>query len=228
MSILLHSDSWIQIGLHLKPRHLAKLMQTCKAIRALVDNQTYWTRVTAHLVWRRCENLEIFHFEGELDKVLTDVDQNLFHLLGLDRGYYWGMERFFQRLEEAIAYDSIHGRELQAEWWQSIATLSLEDKTREWLKVGEDFHGKKWPVLYASMSMRDLAVRLTIQSLSIRAERTEYDVHCNRFLCELEDDAMPIKYKRSMMNKFKALVWNAWFSEPEADCSDLSAAIAKF
>lgn len=225
---LLQADAWIQIGLHLKPRYLAKLMQTCKGIRAAVDNKTYWTRVAAHMVWRRCENLEIFDHEGELFKGLPLVEENLFHLLGLEHGYYWGMERFLWRLDEAIAFDSIHGRELPAEWWQTIAPMTLEDRTREWLKVGEDFNGKKWPAQYAHLSMQQLAKRLTIQSLSIRDDRCDYDGHFNRFLCEIEDEDIPVKYKRSMMKKFKNLIWNSWFAEPEADCSDISAGICKF
>ncbi len=97
----LPDEIWVQIGLHLKPRHLAKLIRVSKKMKKLVDNDAYWTRVAAHAVWRQKECLELRSWEGEN---FAPIEVNLYDMLALDRGYFWGMELFLGRLNETIDF----------------------------------------------------------------------------------------------------------------------------
>ena len=46
-------DLWHLISFHLKPRHLRKLILTSKEIKEAVDTEIYWTRIAAHLCFRK-------------------------------------------------------------------------------------------------------------------------------------------------------------------------------
>jgi len=86
---ILPREIWTLIGLHLRPRHLVKLMLTCKTINMAVNNETYWTRVAAHLQWRSCEFIDT-------------SSSSLYFMNGLEYGYYAGMNNFLKYMEDVI------------------------------------------------------------------------------------------------------------------------------
>ena len=83
----LQEDVWRSVSLHLKPRHLSKLMLTCKTMLRCVDTDQYWTRVAAHLVCRGCDWMELHseEFPEETDVLKPISEVNLYYLIGLDR-----------------------------------------------------------------------------------------------------------------------------------------------
>ena len=92
-----------------RPRYLAKLLQTSKNVQRLVDNNQYWTRVAAHQVWQSFECMDINDSPATEDVLpWPGIEHNLMHMLGLDQGYFWTMQLFFWRLEDAIAYYAAH------------------------------------------------------------------------------------------------------------------------
>ena len=129
---MLPPDAWVLIGLHLKPRYLAKLLRTSKSVQRLVDNHQYWTRVAAHQVWRSFEGMEIDDSQSPED-VLPRIEHNLMHMLGLEHSYLWTMELFFRRLDDVIAYYAVHDQEVYRPFWESLKPKSLEEKTRSWM-----------------------------------------------------------------------------------------------
>ena len=205
----LSPDVWVLVGLHLKPRYLAKLMRTSKTVKKLVDNETYWTRVAAHLVWRNCDCMEMYKFTDDGD-ILPHIEQNLYYMLGLDHGYYWGMERFFQRIDEVIDYYSANDREEYREWWQNLKCMSLVEKTREWMKEGEKSFGGKWTSEELDMSMKEVTKIEMVASLSIHTTPEDDDKMYNKFLCDIEDEQIPPEYKRTIMKKLDKMLWDLW------------------
>ena len=113
---MLPPDAWVLIGLHLRPRYLAKLLQTSKDVKRLVDTNQYWTRVATHQVWRTFEGMEIDDSPAAED-VLPRVDHNLMHMLGLEHGYFWTMELFFHRLDYVIAYYAVRDEQEYRPFW---------------------------------------------------------------------------------------------------------------
>ncbi len=94
--MMIPADTWVLIGLHLKPRYLSRLLRTCKRVNVLVDNNNNWTRVAAHRIWRTCESIEIEDVPSCGDVLpRIDSEHNLLHTIGLDRGYFWTMELSF-------------------------------------------------------------------------------------------------------------------------------------
>ena len=205
----LSPDVWVLVGLHLKPRYLAKLMRTSKTVKKLVDNETYWTRIAAHLVWRSCDCMEIYTFTGDFD-VLPRIEHNLYYMLGLDHGYYWGMERLFQRMEEVIDYYAAYDREEYREWWQNLKCMSLTERTRVWMKEGGNSFGMKRTAEELDMSMKEVAKTEMIVSLSIHRTPDEDDKKYNRFLCDIEDEPIPPVHKRTIMRKLDNMLWDLW------------------
>jgi hypothetical protein len=60
------------------------------------------------------------------------MQHNLYHMIGLDRGYYWSMERFFERLDECIEFysnstDVDDARHKQ--WCIKLKPMSLAERT---------------------------------------------------------------------------------------------------
>ena len=197
-------DTWVLIGLHLKPRHLFKLLVSCKTVNRLVDNNGYWTRVAAHQVWRDFEGLEIDDKAGD-DDVFPRIEHNLTHMLGLEHGYFWSMERFFQRLDEVIQYYSANGLESNRDFWASLACMSLEEKTRVWLidrtRLEQGFSIEPRLVSTRVESMKEVAKE------EMEVELHNSDRRFNRFVCEMEDSPMPLQYKREFFRKLDGLLW---------------------
>lgn len=198
---LLPSDAWVLVGLHLKPRHLLKLVRTSKTVKGLVDNNGYWTRIAAHEVWSSYDGMEIDETPGD-DDVLPRIDHNMRYLLGLEHGFYWGMERFIRRIDEVIEYKSKNDAAEHRESWVRMKSMSLEQKTRAWMLAppeGQRAYGAE----VMGMSMRAIAKE------EIEAGNSEHDSRLNRFVCLMEDDPMPPVYKRAFFRKLDTLLWSS-------------------
>jgi hypothetical protein len=199
---MLPSDAWVLVGLHLKPRHLLKLTRTSKTVKHLVDNNGYWTRIAAYEVWRCHSGMEIEGAPSD-DDLLPHIDYNLKHMLGLEYGFYWAMERFFKRMDELIEFNSKNGSEERRKAWIHTKSLSLEQKTK-FLMVGWlDPNGKISRAQVMAKSTREIAKEAIEESIS------EHDSLFNRFVCQMEDDPMPIVYKRAFFTKLDLLLWSS-------------------
>ena len=212
----LSDDAWGHVGLHLKPRHLSKLMRTCKRVRLAVDTDRYWTRAAAHLVWRGSEYMELHSREfPSADDLLPPVDEayNLYYLVGLDRGYYHGMEMFLRRIQETI---SVYGRVpgYQGGWWAEFHGVEgLRNRTvKLYVETAAPcWFGTKLPKLEGDedrIDMKEMARRVTILDWvqSKTGQRSEWP-RMRKFVCDLEDDPMPAVYKRRIFRKLHKLVW---------------------
>ena len=199
---LLPSDAWVLVGMHLKPRHLLKLTRTSKTIKRLVDNNNYWTRIAACEVWKSHSGMEIEAAPGD-DDLLPHIDHNLKHMLGLEHGFYWGVERFIQRIDELIEFNSKNGSEEHRAAWIYRKSLSLEHKTKVLLMTWLEPNGKISRAQVMAKSTREIAKEAIEESIS------EHDSLFNRFVCQMEDDPMPIVYKRAVFRKLDHLLWSS-------------------
>lgn len=217
-SLLLSDDMWAQVGLHVKPRHLFKLMLTCKRIRRAVDTERYWTRVAAHLVWRGSEHMELVSREHPMtDDRMPPIDEayNLYYLIGLDRGYYHGMEMFLRRIQETIdAYGRPEEEEEPGPWFAKFHEIvGLRERTiRMYAETtGLDWFGWRMPTLQGDesrISMKELARRMTVFEWVDRTKAARNGwPRMQRFVFEMEDDPMPSVYKRRIFRQLNRLVW---------------------
>ncbi len=201
---MLPPDAWMLIGLHLRPRYLAKLLQTSKNVKRLVDTNQYWTRVAGHQVWRTFEGMEIDDSPAAED-VLPRIEHNLMHMLGLEPGYFWTMELFFGRLDEVIAYYAVHDQEVYHPFWESLKPMSLEGKTRAWMiervKSMSPFRDEAGYGLAVERTMKEIAKN------EIEDTNEDHDRRLNKFVCSMEDDPMPAVYKRAIFRKLDAILW---------------------
>ena len=217
------SDIWLQIGLHLRPRYLCKLMRTSKRIKNIVDNETYWTRVAAHMVWRDCDCIEI-NTMREPQYIFPRIEHNLYYMLGLERGYYWSMERFFKQMDEVIDYFKENDSTEYRDWWASIKSMSLADKTREWIKEEYNSYLKRMSESDLTMSMKEVSKKKFLESFA----QQENDKKYNKFLCEMEDDPMPIIYKQKIFRKLDGFLWSLYSMDDLYCPTDIAFGICKF
>jgi hypothetical protein len=222
---VLSPDLWVQIGLHLKPRHLAKLIATSKTMKKLVDNDTYWTRVAAHMVWRE-NNYMFVHtppvmYASDFDGHLHRIHHNLYHMIGLEHGYYWSMERFFQRMEEVIDYYSNYvGNNAKVsntkQVWTLLKPMSLLERTSYLVSeyASKNPHMPKisdeWATEHdeTTLSMKDLAKSRTLKSLhayGIDDECAEAETMFNKFTGQMDDERIPVAYKQVIFKKLRKL-----------------------
>ena len=201
MALTLSDDVWVHIGLHLKPRHLSKLMRTCKRINRLVDNETYWTRVVGHLALRDSWILDLSPPCGEsaISSVIgiadfPKLDPGLYFLVGLDQGYYLGLQQFFQGISNSIQWFSTSGDEDDRAWFvekqgQTLQELILEYAVDKWRRPATD-------------SMKDFAKDATIEFwVTDKTHLQGCWPGLQKFLIDLEDDPMPAVYKRRIFRK---------------------------
>lgn len=196
MALTLPDDVWVHIGLHLKPRHLSKLMRTCKRINRLVDNETYWTRVVVHLALRDNWMFELGPPLGEqLAKpdFLSPQDPCLYYMVGLDRGYYHGMQQFIERISAMFNACILHGDEKERAWAKNKQNLSLREITL-------DYAMTRW--FPEDDSMKGFAKAAMIREWIEDKKRLRDEwPKLQKFLFDLEDDPMPAVFKRRMFRK---------------------------
>jgi len=205
MALTLSDDTWAHIGLHLKPRHLSKLLRTCKRVNRVVDNETYWTRVVAHLALRDSWLVDVDRPCGEkvpFCEFLPPADPSLYFMVGLEQGYYQGMQCFLQRIPDMLVAFVKEGGE-----YERTLARKKQGQTLEQLTL--DYAMEKWAPY--SDGMKGFAKVATIEYwVSDRTD--EYGVEWpkfQRFLIDMEDDPMPVVYKRRFFRKmFDAVGYN--------------------
>jgi hypothetical protein len=209
MALTLPDDVWVHIGLHLKPRHLSKLMRTCKRINRLVDNETYWTRVVAHLSLRDTMVLDIGPPEGQklpFSVYLPREDPSLYFMVGLDRGYYHGMQRFIQRISDNLAACIEEGDENDREW-------ALKKQNQTFFELTFDVAFERW--FPEDDGMKGFAKAATIQCwIEGKKHLKDQWPKIRKFLIDLEDDPMPVVYKR----RFFRNMWDAFGDSLQVYC----------
>jgi hypothetical protein len=196
-------DTWMQIGLHLKPRHLSKLLQTSKTINKIVDNEAYWTRVAAHAAWRECCLLDIDPLSIGFEQ-LQPLRHNIYFMLGLDHGYYWSMERFFDRMEECIVFYSNSTSDEDAkhkEWCLQLKPMSLAERTMAYIRergCDATFENMK-------ATAKSEVARMMHHSNSGRSAQTSACI--NKFMRSMDDDPTPAAHKRAIFKKLDAFLY---------------------
>lgn len=199
MALQLSDDIWMHVGLHLKPRHLSKLLRTCKRINRVVDNETYWTRVTAHLTLRDSWLVDIDCPRGEKQpysacELLPAGNPSLYFMVGLDQSYYQSMQCFLQRIPDTLDACMQEGNENDQAYareriGQTLQEITLDLAKERWLRVD----GK----------MKSFAKAATIEFWVTGKNNRLGDKwpRIQKFLCEIEDDPMPVVYKRRIFRK---------------------------
>ena len=127
--------------------------------------------------------MEVQTYE-ECQDVLPRIEENLYYMLGLDQGYYWGMERFLKRMEEMIDYYAIHDGEENREWWITLKSMSLKDRTLAWMEEESNSYQKTLSEVELNRSMKEVAIEKTLASISLHSKRPEpKDKRYNKLLC---------------------------------------------
>lgn len=199
-------------------------------MRQLVDNNAYWTRVATQAVWRNHICLEISACDIEN---FTPIEVNLYDLLALDRGYYWGMERFLGRLFEAIEFYSKNDDDMHRSWWEELKAMSLEEKTRKGMICLNQINywrdpSNRTPFGEPGMSMKEVAKKRILASSHLCKDADVYEKKFNKFVTDLEDDPMPAAFKRVVMGKVNDLLWDCCDANMKKCPSDIAWGICKF
>ena len=208
---MLTSDTWLIVGTMLKPRHLSKLMRTNKTLLGLLDNEEYWTRVATHLVWRGDKRLELNSRKfTEMADLLPAEEHNLYYMIGLDRGYKWGMDRFIQRVQMAIEANSSILPD--GHWWKELKLApTLRSKTVKFYEsTGESWLGTFLPTVKGDeqdISMKELARRVTEQDW-INGRSDPMQKLIKDFVCRMEDADMSPASKRFFFRELDTLFWS--------------------
>lgn len=206
MPPVLSDDVWVQIGLHLKPRHLFKLMCTNKRVKLLVDNEVYWTRVAAHLLLRDHWMLESHapHERGfGSEACLPPFESKHYYMVGLDQGYFRAMEYFMHRIEASIEAYSLLGDQ------HDLAYITRIRESGKGLGLEGLVHARKpGKHVLTTDTMKELARYETISFWKTGKQEHigESWPNIQKFLCQLEDDPMPAKYKRHVFRS----MWEAF------------------
>ena len=206
MPPVLSDDVWVQIGLHLKPRHLFKLMCTNKRVKLLVDNVVYWTRVAAHLILRNHWMLELSfpHADSTQSSVyLPPLDSSHYYMVGLDQGYFRAMQRFMQRIQDSIEAYTLLGDEDDLAYVTRFQGGAMGTAIN--CLVADSRTTSKIPGVD---TMKELARYETISFWKTQNDLLlgEHWPKIQKFLCQLEDDPMPAKYKRHVFRS----MWEAF------------------
>ena len=220
--MLLSDEVWTLIGFHLKPRHLATLMRTSKAVRAAVDNEAYWTRVAAHLVWRNCGTMEVYSGpKRDPCDILPPPAMNLYYLNGLDVGYAQAMDAFIRRIDVMMTACTQRGND-----WTEYQAADLRTRTVMLLKdsITHEETNMKMIGDEDSASMKELAKRVAISS----AQNGKAYQMTRKFVNELDDHPMPACFKREIMGKLGGLLLGLSHESPSLDAFDLHSGICKF
>ena len=159
----LYDEVWTLIGNHLKPRHLATLMRTSKAVHSAVNNEAYWTRVAAHLIWRNLDSMEVYSRQNRpLYTILPQPSSsmNLYDLNGVD-GYAQAMDTFIQRIDCMMTAYTQHGED-----WSEYQATDLRTRTIMLLKDNMMHIVLKLKLIgdEDSVSMKEVAKRVVTSS----------------------------------------------------------------
>ena len=175
-------EIWNMIGLHLRPRHLVKLMLTCKTMNMIVNNETYWTRVAAHIEFTYCSSIDM-------------IPTQMYYLTNLECGYYEGMNKFLQMIDEIIddTFSEYQGMNLR------MQILSMFN--------GERIECGKYANIMGeveSITMKEFAKRRIVYHAISNPKNSKMV----KFVQNLEDSNIPTKFKREIMRSLADLLWN--------------------
>ena len=227
-------DAWTTIGSMLKPRHLAKLLRTNKALRQILDTEAYWTRVAAHLVWRGSESMELHseEFPEEEDRLPVLKGVNLYYLLGLDSGYKHGMDLFIDRIQQTIdAYSTLPDE--AGAWWAGFnAIAGLRERT---VKLYVETTGKHWYGMFLpqitgdehTVSMKELAKRVTEQDW-VKGKSDPTRKLLKDFVCRMEDADLTPASKRFFFREIGKLFWRITANGGEVAPTEIGMDICLF
>ena len=202
-------ELWCAVALHLKPRHLAKLLATSKAMRRAVDTEAYWLRVAAHLVWRECPYLELFtpKTPDPDSDLLPPVEgsRNLYLMVGGD--YHQAMELFLARIDLMHhVYGQRQPRQFFA-FYDDEPPASLEARTRTYFK--HLIVQNQWD---CELQLQGDENRIPMKTLARRIVVGTFEAmepfhrKSFKFLQELDDDPMPLEFKQRFSRQLAALL----------------------
>ena len=203
---MIPAEIWTLVALHLKPRYLVRLLSASKTIHRAVDNEDYWTRVAAHLTWRMSPLMELESPPGGVLPPL-DPDVNLYDMMALDRGYYWAMQRFIERID---AIGDAYPDQCCDGWKAS----SLKEKTVLFFVDNEliSLDGEDGFSVFVSMHyngvipMKEVAKRLVLADKTTRRSTATKLI---KFKWEIEEDAaLSPALKRNVIRKFRAMLYD--------------------
>lgn len=204
------------VQLHLKPRHLLKLLCVNKQFyKMLKANSYYFDRVAAHLVWRQyvvdcqwpwCDLNDYGKIERALVNRYLGVErESLFYMLNTTRSYHDCMEIFLSFLTNCmVGWPNmiLTARICQPHDFSSYADAPLDAKVRLILRTALTssirfyVQGRYSPDEVETMSMVDVIKR----ELSAAACNVSHRFHAVRtVLRSLEDsDSVPTLLKRQI------------------------------
>ena len=198
---------WVSVGKHLKPRHLFKLMLTCKSIKKSVDNEEYWTMVTSHCMFRDLPDV--------CEETLPDYDPenrkcgyNRYDMVTLDQGYYKAMSEFQKSIPELISKENY-------EEFDHYKNLPLKEVCVLHYKyvIGEDEctgNEETWSMkelLKRALEHQEFKPKHYVNPTLTIPSRITYG-HMKsmaNFVNWLDDDPMPNEHKKRIMRKLAAL-----------------------
>jgi len=117
-------------------------------------------------------------------------------MVGLDRGYYWSMESFIQRIQDSLDAYSCNGDDDDWVFTNQYQALNLKERTVKLYRRGWNHEGA---------TMKGLAKQQTILhwvTYPSRDFKGEWP-KLQKFVCDLEDDPIPAVYKRQMLRKMR-------------------------
>jgi hypothetical protein len=210
----LQNDVLERIQLHLRPRHLYRLLQTNRRVRELLlNNSFYWARVAQHLVFRKyvipytSPAYKLGEGNLKLRQKMWAKDgfrrETLFHMMNLERGYHWAMETFEALLAHKMATDILP----DAPCWAYHAGADPETRVRlllrlsmaglpEKLESTTHIYGLYSDEQVELMPMREL-VRCELEEFNSDADKPERSI--KRVLRKLDDlPNVPPEAKRDL------------------------------
>ena len=193
---IIPKEIWGRVALHLKPRHLHKLILTGKSVKEAVDTEDYWVRVAFHVMW-------VGVFWDTYSAIGSGLDHlsYLEHMLDVPAGYYAGMELYIKTMRDILANDDDRER-------KSLARAPLLDLVRLGQRDAreEDVRLISYKVkqykdnfnLVAATWDETLPMKMLVENQLKRTthRQKEHIPVLAKFLRQMEDDPMPAEHKR--------------------------------
>ena len=166
------TEIWSSIALHLKPRHLFKLMLVSKRMNKAADTEGYWSRVAVHMLMRNDELLEL--------------SRDLFYLVNFEGGYFQGMQAFLLRVRQLWALPTQDPNRLD---FVLYASQPLSAIARRYLT-------NKALTTMKQIAKREYSKGQPEYGYSTRSKMLESEKAMAIFVALMEDEPMPAKHKR--------------------------------
>lgn len=209
---ILSPEIFRELQMHLKPRHLAKLLQTCSYLNMLLgSNNEYWTRVAAHLVWRNHVGL-VTHEDVSYSQ--NSVLSRYFDMVNLPRGYKVAMNEFLALISKEMRRVHEDKDDPDADknpfGWHKFADAPLDIQIRVGMRSFLSWRESEGydNVDVTMLGMRGIAAKIAICCASgVRDGKTgparERHMGMVRYINEMDDDnTIPISTKQRLMKGF--------------------------